>query len=66
MYKSNIQREMDFKFLEIVQYEMSGKISKDILNYLIFDKYPNLFYALSEQEQWEVRFYIDAYNKIYG
>lgn len=37
----------------------------DTLDYMIFTQYKDSFYALAEQEQWEVRDMMIALRKIY-
>lgn len=58
--------ELSNKFIELYKIHCNGKEALDRLNYLIFNENVDKFNALSIDDQWVIRGYIDALRKIYG
>lgn len=64
--RSNIENSILNKFLEIYSRHQDPVWAYDEIEYLIFDKYQNLFYELDLDDQWEVRTVMIALKKIYN
>ena len=54
------------KFCELLQKHSVPKYAVDELDWLVFVKHGDKFWALSEEDQIEVRMYIETLRKIHG
>lgn len=61
-----IEKTLSDAFLKILEKHNNPEWSYKELNWLVFDKYKNEFYNLSQENQWNVRHFMDALYKIHG
>lgn len=66
MGRSGVELELYNKFVELLQKHSVPKYAIDELDWLVFVKYGDRFWALSESEQMEVRVYMEVLRKIHG
>lgn len=63
--RNNIELSILNKFVKILKKHSNPIWAYDELEYLIFVKHVDLFNALNEDDQWEVRTVMIALKKIY-
>jgi hypothetical protein len=64
--RSEIEIRMINKFLEIRSKHGNSIFAIEELDWLIFKKYKEQFWALSEEDQWEVRSVFGGLEKVHG
>ena len=64
--RSEIEIRMINKFLEIRSKHGNSVWAIRELKWLVFDKYKEQFWALSEKDQWEVRSVFGGLEKVHG
>ena len=64
--RDGIEKLLYDKFCELLQKHSVPKYAVDELDWLIFVKHGDKFWALSEEDQIEVRMYIETLRKIHG
>lgn len=63
--RSEIEIRMINKFLEIRSKHGNSIFAIEELDWLIFKKHKEQFWALDEEKQWEVRETLSAFKKLY-
>ena len=64
--RDGLEKLLYDKFCELLQKHSIPKYAVDELDWLVFVKYGDKFWALSENDQIEVRMYIETLRKIHG
>lgn len=64
--RDGIEKLLYDKFCELLQKHSVPKYAVDELDWLVFVKHGDKFWALSEENQIEVRMYIETLRKIHG
>lgn len=64
--RDGIEKLLYDKFCELLQKHSVPKYAVDELDWLVFVKHGDKFWALSEEDQIEVRMYIETLRKIHG
>ena len=64
--RDGLEKLLFDKFCELLQKHSIPKYAVDELDWLVFVKYGDKFWALSENDQIEVRMYIETLRKIHG
>lgn len=64
--RSGVELALYNKFCELLMKHNNPKWAVDELDYLVFCKAKDDFWALNVQEQWEVRAYMKALRQLFG
>ena len=64
--RDGLEKLLYNKFCELLQKHSIPKYAVDELDWLVFVKHGDKFWALSENDQIEVRMYIETLRKIHG
>ena len=64
--RDGLEKLLYDKFCELLQKHSIPKYAVDELDWLVFIKHGDKFWALSEKDQIEVRMYIETLRKIHG
>ena len=64
--RDGLEKLLFDKFCELLQKHSVPKYAVDELDWLVFVKHGDKFWALSENDQIEVRMYIETLRKIHG
>lgn len=64
--RDGLEKLLYDKFCELLQKHSVPKYAVDELDWLVFIKHGDKFWALSEEDQIEVRMYIETLRKIHG
>lgn len=64
--RDGLEKLLFDKFCELLQKHSVPKYAVDELDWLVFVKHGDKFWALSEEDQIEVRMYIETLRKIHG
>ena len=64
--RDGLEKLLYDKFCELLQKHSIPKYAVDELDWLLFVKHGDKFWALSENDQIEVRMYIETLRKIHG
>lgn len=64
--RDGLEKLLYDKFCELLQKHSIPKYAVDELDWLVFVKHGDKFWALSENDQIEVRMYIETLRKIHG
>lgn len=66
MSRDGIEKALHQIFMKLIQEEKGNVVNaRNRLNYLIFHKFRKEFENLNENDQWVVRNYINAIDKLY-
>ena len=64
--RDGLEKLLFDKFCELLQKHSVPKYAVDELDWLVFVKHGDKFWALSENDQIELRMYIETLRKIHG
>ena len=64
--RDGLEKLLYDKFCELLQKHSIPKYAVDELDWLVFVKHGDKFWALSDNDQIEVRMYIETLRKIHG